>query len=279
MNYEPRRAGFEIVPMDAALGAEIRGLDLAAPLSDSTIAAIEAAVYEHIVLAFRDQTLSEAQQTDFAARFGKLYTNPNGGKIRMVSNQMEHYAGEKSQLHDTEMFFHHDTIFRAEPQKILCMHALEIPSWGGNTIFTNMVLAYDELPAALKARIKPLTAFHAFAYTKTARIDMEAAMKTAHAEHPVAIVHPATGRKVLYLDRLMTLKINGMSEDDSNALIEELCDHAEQPKYQYEHSWRAGDVILWDNIASMHARTDMPRDQRRVIRHCSVLGEVAPAAA
>ena len=279
MNYDGRRAGIDIVPSGAALGAEIRGLDLSKPLSDQTIAAIEAAVYEHIVLVFRDQRLSEEQQTAFAARFGKLYTNPNGGKIRMVSNQMEHYAGEKSQLHDTEMFFHHDTIFRDEPQKILCMHALEIPSWGGNTIFTNMLLAYEELPAAPKARIKGLTAFHAFAYTKTARIDMEAAMKTAHADHPVAILHPATSRKVLYLDRLMTLKINGMSEDESNALIEELVTHAEQPKFQYEHHWRAGDVILWDNIASMHARTAMPRDQRRVIRHCSVLGEVAPVEA
>jgi taurine dioxygenase len=267
------------VPLDAPLGAEIKGVDLAKPLSDQTIAAIEAAVYAHIVLVFRDQTLSEAQQLAFASRFGDLYTNPNGGKIRMVSNQVEHYAGEKSQLHDTEMYFHHDTIFRPVPQKVLCMHALEIPSWGGNTIFTNMLSAYEELPAALKTQIKGLTAFHAFAYTKTARIDMEAAMKTAHAEHPVAILHPATGRKVLYLDRLMTLKINGMSEDDSNALIEELVTHAEQPKFQYEHVWRAGDVILWDNIASMHARTEMPRDQRRVIRHCSVLGEVAPAAA
>jgi taurine dioxygenase len=279
MNYEPRRAGIDIVPLDAPLGAEIKGLDLSQLLSDQTIAAIEAAVYEHIVLVVRDQKLSEIQQTGLCSRFGDLYTNPNGGKIRMVSNQMEHYAGEKSQLHDTEMYFHHDTIFRAVPQKILCMHGLEIPTWGGNTIFTNMRLAYEELPAALKARIRGLTAFHAFAYTKTERIDMDAAMKTAHAEHPVAIIHPATGRPVLYLDRLMTLKINGMSEDESDALIAELCDHAEQPKFRYEHLWRAGDVILWDNIASMHARTEMPKDQRRVIRHCSVLGEIAPAAA
>ncbi len=277
MNYDRRRIGFDVVPCDAPLGAEIRGLDLTRPLTDQAIAAIEAAVFEHIVLVIRDQDLSEAQQLAFCSRFGELYTNPNGGKIRIVSNQMEHYGGEKSQLHDTEMFFHHDTIFRPVPQKILCMHGREIPTWGGNTIFTNMVMAYEELPAALKARIKGLTAFHAFAYTKTKRIDIEAAMKTAHAEHPVAILHPHTGRRVLYLDRLMTLRINGLPDDEAEALFTELVDHAEQRRFQYEHVWRKGDVILWDNIASMHARTDFPASERRLLRRCTIEGGYVPA--
>jgi taurine dioxygenase len=238
-------------------------------------------MFEHIVLVIRDQDLSEAEQLAFCRRFGDLYKNPNGGEIRMVSNQREHLE-PIAQLHDTEMSFHHDTIFRTIPQKTLCMYSVDIPSWGGNTIFANMELAYETLPADVKARIKGLTALHAFAYTKTKRIDiaeLKARPNASHAEHPVAILHPHTGRKILYVNRLMTLRINGLPEAESEALLELLVSHAEQPRFHYEHVWRKGDVILWDNIASMHARTDMPKDQRRVIRHCSMLGTVAPAAA
>ncbi len=276
MNYDGRRSPLDVHPMNAPLGAEVRGIDLAVPLTDETVAAIEQALYRHIVLVFRDQKIDEPQQLAFCSRFGELYTNPNGGKTRMVSNQLQHLP--KDQLHDTEMSFHHDTIFRPVPQKALCMVALTLPKQGGNTIFANMYAAYDALSEAMKARIRPLTALSAFAYTRTAKMDLAAIDKAPHASHPVAITHPASGRKTLYVDPLMTLKINELDAAEGDALLDELCAHAESKAFQYEHVWRAGDVVLWDNLASMHARTEMSSEPR-VIRHSSILGTVAPTAA
>jgi len=262
--------------MAGPLGAEVLGIDLSQPLPGETIAQIEAALLEHVVLVFRDQELDEPRQLAFCERFGDLYTNPNGGKTRMVSNQLAHLP--KDQLHDTEMSFHHDTIFRPVPQKALCMVALQLPKQGGNTIFANMYKAYDALPASMKARIKPLTALSAFAYTRTAKMDLTAIGKAPHASHPIAITHPTTGRKALYVDRLMTLRINELNDQDSDDLLDSLCDHAESVAFQYEHVWHAGDVVLWDNLASMHARTEMTHEPR-VIRHSSILGTVAPLPA
>lgn len=275
MNFD-RRGTFDIRPMAAPLGAEVAGIDLSQPLPGETIARLEAALLEHVVLVFRDQEIDEPQQLAFCERFGDLYTNPNGGKTRMVSNQLAHLP--KDQLHDTEMSFHHDTIFRPVPQKALCMVALQLPKKGGNTIFANMYRAYDALPEAIKARIKPLTALSAFAYTRTAKMDPAAIDKAPHASHPIAIMHPVTGRKALYVDRLMTLRINELNDQDSDDLLDSLCDHAESVAFQYEHVWHAGDVVLWDNLASMHARTEMT-DEPRVIRHSSILGTVAPLPA
>jgi taurine dioxygenase len=175
------------------------------------------------------------------------------------------------------MFFHHDTCFAALPQKALLLHALEVPPIGGNTLFANMYEGYDTLPARLQSRIEGLRALHVFIYTKTERADISRGYeKLLHATHPVAIRHPETGRRALYVNRLMTLRIEGLPEAESDALLAELFDHAERPEFQYEHVWRKGDLVLWDNLATMHARTEMPSREPRVMRHTSLQGVAAP---
>jgi taurine dioxygenase len=280
--------GFSIVPMDAPMAAEVTGLDLRRPLGRDARDALEAALLEHVLLLFRGQSLSEQEQLAFCAQFGELYLvrnrkDPNGPAFkpesRLVSNQEEH-RGSVSQLHDSEMSFHHDTIFKREPQKALCMHALEIPSYGGNTVFTNMYRGYEALPRPLRDEIAGKTALHVYGYTQTERIDISKGFEQyEHASHPVAIRHPVTGRPVLYVNRLMTMRINELPAPASDALLARLFDHAERREFQYEHVWQRGDVVLWDNLVSMHARTDIPKDQRRVIRHTSIKGIAEPAAA
>ncbi len=288
MDIAERDVAFDIRPLDAPLGCEVTGLDLRDPIPARHLPALQAALHEHLLLLFRGQSLDEAQQLEFCRQFGELYQTrdrkvPNGFVFkpdsRLVSNLEEHRTAT-SQLHDSEMTFHHDTIFKDEPQKALCMHALEIPSHGGDTVFANMYLAYEALPAGLKARIRGMTALHVFAYTQTERADISKGYdRYENARHPLAIRHPVTGRAALYVDRLMTMRIDGLAEDESEALLAQLLEYAERPAFHYAHVWRPGDVVLWDNLASMHARTDIPKDQRRLLRHSSVKGFGVPAEA
>jgi alpha-ketoglutarate-dependent taurine dioxygenase len=288
MATKTQQLDVEVRRLDAPVGAEVFGLDLRKPIPARFIPELDAALYENVLLLFRGQSLTEAEQLAFCRQFGELYLTldrkvPNGVVMtpdsRLVSNLEEHRS-TVSQLHDSEMSFHHDTIFKDEPQKALCMHAIEIPTYGGNTLFANMYLAYEALPADLKARIAGKTALHVFAYTQTQRPDISKGYdRYEHAHHPLAIRHPATGRAALYVDRLMTMRIDGMPERESDELLAALFAHAERPEFHYEHVWRKGDVVLWDNLASMHARTDIPKDQRRLLRHSSVKGLGVPAAA
>jgi taurine dioxygenase len=284
MNFDARRAGVEIVPTQGSLGAEVKGLDLRQPIPKEILAELYPALFDNILLLFRDQDLGEQNQLDFCAQFGELYLvknnkHPNGAphpESRLVSNAEEHRKGV-AQLHDSDMTFHHDTIFRPLPQKALCMHAIDIPSYGGNTIFNNMYMAYDALPQHVKDLIQGRRGLAVYAYTQTEKLDISNGYdKFDHAWHPVAITHPITGRKALYVNRLMSMKIEGMSDKEGAELLEYLFEHAENPEFSYEHVWRKGDTVLWDNLSSIHARTDIPKDQRRVLRHTSIAGIKAP---
>ena len=287
MNVESYPVDFRIAALNSRAGAEISGLDLRRPIPSACIAQLEAALYEHLVLVFRDQSLDEWQQLAFCRQFGELYLVPNrnlpGGaykpEMRLVSNLEEH-RGAVTQLHDAEMSFHHDRIFMEVPQKALCMHAMEIPTHGGDTLYANMYQAYEALPADVKASIAGKTALSVYAYTQIERPDISKGYEQyEHARHPIVIRHPVTGRAALYVNRLMTMRVDGISDAEGQELLEYLFDHAEREEFYYTHVWRAGDVVLWDNLASMHGRTDVPKDQRRLLRHTSISGLCAPAAA
>jgi taurine dioxygenase len=284
MSSDSANISFEVVPTGAPVGAEVTGLDLRYPIPESILRKLRPALFEHILLLFRGQDLTTEQQHAFCAQFGALYLtknkqSPTGElrpEMRLVSNREEHRSGV-AQLHDSDMTFHHDTIFRPLPQMALCMHAMEVPTYGGNTFFNNMYAAYDALPRDVKERIKGLTCLNAYAYTQTERLDLSKdPSKGEQAVHPVAITHPSTGRKALYVNRLMSMHINGLPEPESAELLEFLFAHAEKREFSYEHRWRKGDTVIWDNLASIHARTDIPRDQKRVMRHTSLAGIKAP---
>jgi taurine dioxygenase len=268
-----------ILPFGGPCGAEVKGVDMRAPLAPEVAAEIGRALLDHLVLVFRgEKPMSEAEQIEFTRRLGPIETRDGAPITRLVANVAPPGVTLKfNERHDTEMFFHHDTCFAALPQKALALHALEVPPVGGNTLFANMHAAYDALPARLKERIAGLRALHVFIYTKTERADIyQGYDKLLHATHPVAIRHPETGRRALYVNRLMTMRIEGMAAGESDALLAELFAHAERPEFQYEHRWRRGDLVLWDNLATMHARTEMPSAEPRIMRHTSLRGVAAP---
>ena len=278
-----------VTPLSPACGAMIEGVDLSRDLPDATIAAIKAAWDAHLVLVFRGQTLDQEQQLRFAARFGDLgerkvaqaredlrsraegvlQTDP---RVMLVSNVRVN--GEPvGAFGDGEMWFHIDSGYSARPYKYTFLYAVELPSTGGNTRFANMYKAYDAVPHHLKARLAGKTALHIHEYKRTEKVEVpDDLSRSLHYFHPVFITHPDTGRKTLFVDRLMTARIEGVPREDSAAILDELYAIGERPDFIYEHRWRLGDVVMWDNRCTIHARTWFPPEENRLLRRCTVSG-------
>ena len=274
----------DITPLSQALGAEIRGLDLGEPLKASTVAEIEDAWHEHIVLVFRDQDLDEDAQLRFAGQFGKLgerarapNRRPEGADynsaIMLVSNIRENGVPIGS-LRDGEMWFHHDMSYTEEPYKGTMLYGIEIPSVGGNTLFANMYKAYDMLSEATRDRIRGMRALHIYDFTLRERVELTGDISGyKHQIQPIAVTHPVTGRKALYVNPLITARVEDTPEDEGAALLDELFQFTKRSELIYEHAWRPGDLVMWDNWCSCHARTDFPESERRMLRRCTILGQ------
>lgn len=176
-------------------------------------------------------------------------------------------------LPDGELMFHSDSVFLEKPLMGAMLYAEEIPSTGGNTLFANMYAAYDSLPASLKEKLDGLQATNVFDYetqVKTSRFDRATA---PHAEHPAIRTHPETGRRALYVNRLMTEELVGLPAAESDDLLARLFDHAEDRAHVYEHVWQKDDLVMWDNRCTQHARTDFPAGERRLLRRVGIEGD------
>jgi len=282
---------FDIAALSLALGAEVTGLDLRRPLDAATVAALRQAWLDHIVLIFRDQPLTQEQQLAFAACFGTVGTratprerrfeqNDYDGAVMLVSNIRDEAGKPIGSLPDGEMWFHHDMSYRPEPHKATLLNAVELPSTGGNTRFANMYLAYDHVPAALKRKLAGRRVLQIYDFAMTEKVDIDGGFERyQHQWQPIFIAHPETGRTALYVSRLISALIEGLPRDESNAILAELFDIAEDPAIVYEHVWRAGDLAMWDNRCSIHARTDFPATERRLLRRCTIEGGPMIAAA
>ena len=278
--------GIDVRPLSDALGAEILGLDLREPLDAAAIQAVNDAWHQHIVLVFRDQALDDGEQIRFAAQFGDLGTRarpparrPEGADynsaLMLVSNVREDGRPIGS-LPDGEMWFHHDMCYIEAPYKGTLLYAVELPSRGGNTLFANMYKAYDILADGTKARIKGRKALQIYDFTMTELVDVDDDTDLSdypHYAQSVAISHPVTGRKALYVNPLITARVEGLPRAESDELLAELFLFTEQSEIIYEHVWRPGDLVMWDNWCSCHARTDFPADERRMLRRCTILGQ------
>jgi taurine dioxygenase len=177
-------------------------------------------------------------------------------------------------LPDGEMQFHTDQCHQETPAKASMLYAIEVPSVGGNTLFANAYLAYETLPDDIKRCIDGRRALNAYDYDTAATIRKAEVPEGAPCyAHPVVRTHPATGRKALYVNRLMTRYIEGLDPKESEDLLTVLFDHQEQPQFIYEHVWRPGDILMWDNRCTLHARTDFSADERRLMRRVTILGE------
>ena len=266
------------------IGAEVTGIDLARPLSDAEAAGIERAWLDHLVLVFRDQALDLEAQLRFSGQFGVVGERSRPAEIRpegadfhpaimLISNIRENGRPIGS-LPDGEMWFHHDMCYVAEPYRGTMLYAIDIPSRGGNTLFANMYAAYDRLDAATKQRIAGARALQIYNYSVTEKVPLDGDLDAyPHFVQPVAITHPRTGRRALYVNPLITARIEGLAQDESAELLEVLFGFTEDRGLIYEHVWREGDLVMWDNWCSCHARTDFPETERRLLRRCTILGE------
>jgi len=267
-----------VKPLDAPLGAEIVGLDVRNITPEDSKAILEAFNQYH-VLVVHGPTINDDELVEFGKVFGhiekarKKSPLSHRDDIMVISNIREN--GELvGSLPDGEMDFHFDRIHQAQPCKGAALHGLEIPSEGGDTCFANMVRAYETLPEATKKRIEGLKALNTFTYGAT-KPDGKNELGP-HAIHPIVRRIPETGKKSLYVCRLMTDHIVDMPADESRALINELCDHIENTGLIYAHQWKVGDIIVWDNRCTSHARTDFSDKERRLMKRVTIGDTVPP---
>jgi taurine dioxygenase len=277
-----------VTPLSSACGAEISGVDLTKPLSRETVQAIKDAWAKHLVLVFRGQKIDQEQQLRFASYFGDLGSRrkapealrsraegiqQDNEKVLLVTN-IKVDGKSIGAFGEGEFWFHIDSGYTARPYKYTFLYALELPSTGGNTMFSNMYKAYAAVPQELKEKLTGRMALHVHEYKRAEKADLSQDLSNIpHAYHPVFITHPETGRKTLFVDRLMTSRIEGLSPDESDAILEQLYAIGERREFVFEHVWRLDDFLMWDNRCTIHARTDFPKHERRLLRRCTVEGE------
>ncbi len=275
----PGPSKIQVRPLSPAIGAEIIGVDLGRALDDAVFADILDTWHRHLVILFRDQTLSEEDQVRFAERFGspaRIHTPQfatSHPAVMLISN-IRKDGKLIGALPDGEMQFHSDQCHQEKPAMASLLYAIEIPSKGGDTLFANGYLAYETLPEAVKRRIEGRKAVNAYDYDSAAtKRGGDVGTAAPSYAHPVVRTHPATGRKALYVNRLMTRRIEGLPAEESDELLNLLFDHQENPDFIYAHVWRPGDLLMWDNRCALHARTDFSADERRLLRRVTILGE------
>ena len=278
---------------DAALGAEIV-FDLSRPIDQATFAEIEGIFHDNIVVFYRDQHLTNEQHIAFSRRFGELeihivkkYLLPDYPEILLVSN-IKNDAGEHVGLADAGFTWHSDTSYRKNPSRCSLLYAKEVPHRDGkplgDTVFANCIFAYEALPEVMKRRLAGTKAIHR--YSMRRRIDNSPRPKLTAAQlaetpdiaHPIVRTHPYTGRKALYVTAgecsgIVLPSGEEMPEDEALDLIAELDAHCVRPEFCYRHSWRVGDLVMWDNASAMHlAICDYALPERRLMHRTTVIG-------
>ena len=272
-------AEITVKPLSDALGAEILGVDLSQPVDAATMKAIEDAWHEHLFIVFRGQDISNDDQVRFCSYFGDLeevrtgkFANEDMKHTMMITNVTD--TGLQTALENGDMWFHSDQCYYEYPCKASTLYAIEIPAVGGNTLFANCYTAWETLPTELREKLDGLKGHHIYDYAgNPMKRGDNINPDSPQYFHPVARTHPATGRKALYVNRLMTDYIDGLPEDESAEILEQLFAHGEQKEFVYEHVWQVGDFVMWDNRCSMHARTDFDPAERRMMRRITVKGD------
>lgn len=270
-------------------GAEVEGIDLSKPVSDADRKALDLALAERGILVFHDQHFDAPGFARGLQVFGELmkqqadrFCLPELPIVGFISNRDTDEPGGKVIVRGEQ--FHTDHSNYPEPPKATILYGISIPSRGGDTQFVNVQAAYDDLPEATKRRIDPLTSLHVRESSKSprkmAKVSEEQAKAAKHAEQPIVTRHPLTGRKGLYLNTGRMEGIPGMADADAHRLIAELMAHATQPQYEYRHTWRKNDVVIWDNRTVMHqANGDCPPEELRYLYRLMIKGSPLLAAA
>ena len=243
-----------------------------------TVAALREIWTDRGLLIFRNNDLRIEDQIRFATYFGtpsetNTRTDPDRDpRILLISNIREN-GKPIGALPDGELQFHSDSAFHEEPLMATLLYSVEIPSTGGDTLFSNATAAYDQLPAPLKNQLEDLTAVNGYNYSTQVKRTGYDRSSGPHAIHPVLRTHPETGRKAIYVNRLMTEEICDLTDADSESILHDLFDRMEESDIRYTHVWKTGDLLMWDNRFVQHARTDFPSTERRLLRRVGLLGD------
>lgn len=278
----------QIRNLNAALGAEVGGLDLSKAMPPTDIDAIETAWRERLVVVFHDQSLSDPQLIAFSRNFGELDPpgpNPYGEpfnkehpELNVISNVVEN-GKPMGNLGDGEAVWHADMTYVEVPPKAALLHALEVPppEAGGNTYFANMFAAYETLPADLKRAVEGKIAVHDASRNSAGMLrkgykEVTDIRETVGARHPLVRTDPKTGRKALFLGRRPNAYVLGLGVTESEALLDALWAHATQPSFAMCHEWKVGDVLMWNNLSVLHRRDPFDPKTRRVMHRSQIKG-------
>ena len=270
--------------MSDAIGARLTGIDLRSGIDDAVMKEVHQAWLENFVIVIPGQDLSGDDQIAFTEWFGprqevRTVKVVDEGPQNFMYVANKKFDGMESVLPEGEMQFHTDQCYYETPSRATILFAIEIPAEGGNTKFANAYRAYESLDDAMKSRLQGLKALNVYDYDANSTIKRyESSPDAPRYAHPVVIRHPETGREVLYINRLMSDHIVGMDRAESDALLEELFQVLEDPAHCYEHVWTPGDLVMWVNLCTLHARTWFDPSQSRVLRRTTVAGKAPDAA-
>ena len=282
----------KISPYSTALGAEITGIKLSSSCGDNLIRDIKSALHEHLVLVFRDQDLLPGEQVAFSERFGELvvrgsgeFLHPEFPPVLILSNRIINGKSEGATDAYAGSHWHSDLTYAERPSFGSMLHALEVADEGGDTAWANMYEAYDTLNNEIKERIDGLKAIHVRDRRRNPRAgipgnfdrDVNAYydIKVPDSIHPMVRTHPVTGRKALYVSPRFTVAIEGVDDAEGQPLLDELFDHQKKPDFMFRHKWKTGDLVFWDNSATIHLACGglKPHDVRKLHR-TSIAGDV-----
>jgi taurine dioxygenase len=262
------------IPFDSALAAEVRGVDLARELDEEVVTRVRAALLRHLVLVFRNQKITPSQQAAFARRFGTLQRHdyfaglpeePAVLEIRKEPGQSEGFGAS----------WHSDNSYLPNPPLGAVLHAIALPATGGDTLWSNQILAFEALPEPLRARVETLRAVHRAdaAFGVRRRLGQHGLAPTSEVVHPLVRTHPESGHRALFHSGVCTARLEGCTLDASRALLDDLLRRATHPDLVYRHRWKPHDVVFWDNRCTLHlAMNDYP-GQCRVVHRVSIEGQ------
>jgi taurine dioxygenase len=277
-----------VKPLSEALGAEISGIN-AAELDDARFEELRDVFHQNLVVVVKNQDLTPAQQTEFARRFGEIqyhispeYLMKDQPEVMILSNEKQ--DGKFIGLPDGGSEWHSDHSYVDQPTGYTMLQAIKVPKDGGDTEWTNMVRAYEALPDDMQSRLDGLVGIHSFNRMKNHRLSVPVRhindpdyykRSPPDSFHPIVRTHPHTDKKALYISPRFTIGIKDMDDFEAQPLLDELFAHIQNRDFIYHHRWTVGDLLMWDNRATIHlALLGVPEGQARRMHRTTVLGEI-----
>jgi taurine dioxygenase len=276
-----RNSQIEVRPIAGSIGAEIHNVDVSEDLDDATIGDIRKALLDHCAVFFRDQKLDAERHKAFTRRFGKIFVHPNykGMQADPEIITITREPGDKKIVGEE---WHADTTMMPEPPMGAILYGVEVPPYGGDTLFANQAQAYEALSDGMKKMLEGVKAVHsdrkvagpaanknAFRATK---VREDADWRETVSVHPVVITHPETGRKQLYVNASYTMGFEGMTEEESRPLLNYLLEHGHRPEFTCRFRWERGSIAFWDNRVCKHLAIHDAGPFRRVMRRTQIAG-------